>query len=141
VALLPYLFDTDAVSELLKRKPLVAYLDWLLTIPREDQFISAVTVGELYHGAYRSQARDRHLDNIEGRVLPAVTVLPYDVAVAKVFGRVRAELEEAGKRLDDIDLQIAATALHHGLELVTGNVRHFSRISALRLNRVIADAR
>jgi predicted nucleic acid-binding protein len=138
---MPYLFDTDAVSELLKPKPLTAYLDWLRAVPREDQFISAVTVGELYHGAYRSPARDRHLDNIENRVLPAVTSLPYDVAVAKVCGRLRAELEKAGKRLDDADLQIAATAIHHGLELVTGNVRHFSRISELQLNRIIADAR
>lgn len=138
---MPWLFDTDAVSELLKPKPLAAYLEWLRAVPREDQFISAVSVGELYHGAYRSRAHDRHLDNIENRILPAVTVLPYDAAVAKVFGRLRAELELAGKRLADADLQIAATALHHGLELVTGNVRHFSRIGELRLNRVLADAR
>jgi predicted nucleic acid-binding protein len=136
-----YLFDTDAISELLRRKPLAAYLHWVRTVPREDQFISAVSVGELYHGAYRSQARDRHLTNIEERVLAAVTIVPYDAAVAKVFGRVRAELEAAGTRLADADLQIAATALHHGLELVTGNVRHFSRIHGLQINRVLADAR
>jgi predicted nucleic acid-binding protein len=100
-----------------------------------------VTVGELYHGAYRSKARDRHLENIEDRVLPAVTILPYDTAVAKFFGRVRATLEGAGARLDDADLQIAATALYHNLELVTGNVRHFARISDLQLSRVLADAK
>jgi predicted nucleic acid-binding protein len=137
----PHLFDTDAISELLRRKPLAAYLDWVRTVPREDQFVSAVSVGELYHGAYRSQARDRHLTNIEERVLAAVTILPYDAAVAKVFGRVRAELEAAGTRLADADLRIAATAMHHGLELVTGNVRHFSRIHGLRINPVVADAR
>lgn len=138
---MPYLFDTDAVSELLRPKPLPLYVEWIRRVPREDQFISSVTAGELYHGAYRSQARDRHLANIEKRVLPAVTVLPYDVAVAKFFGRVRADLENAGTRLDDADVQIAATALHHRLELVTGNVRHFERISALRVNRVLAGAR
>lgn len=103
--------------------------------------MSAVSVGELYHGAYRSEARERHLTNIEEIVLPAVTVLPYDAAVAKVFGQISAELEAAGTRLDDADLQIAATAVHHGLELVTGNVRHFSRIGGLHLNRILADAR
>lgn len=138
---MPYLFDTDAVSELLRRKPLARYLEWLKSVPREDQFISAVTVGELYHGAYRSPARARHLTNIEERVLPAVTILPYDAGIAKVFGQLRAELEHAGTRLDDADLQIASTALHHGLELVTGNVRHFARIESLRLNRILADAR
>lgn len=138
---MPYLFDTDAISELFRPRPLAAYLEWLRTVPREDQFTSAVTVGELFKGAYRSPARARHLANIEQRVLPAVTVLPYDVATARVFGEVRAALEASGTILADADLQIAATAIHHGLELVTGNLRHFERIAGLRLNRVLADAR
>jgi predicted nucleic acid-binding protein len=136
-----YLFDTDAVSEVLRPKPLPTFLEWLRGVPREDQFISAITVGELYHGAYRSAARERHLTNIEERVLPAVTVLPYDASVAKVFGELRAALEGAGTRLDDADLQIASTALHHGLELVTGNIRHFRRVPGLRVNSAMADAR
>ncbi len=138
---MPYLFDTDAISELLKPRPLPAYVEWLQTVPREDQFASAVAVGELYKGAFRSQAKERHLANIEQRVLPAVTVLPYDVAIARVFGETRAQLEEAGTVLADADLQIAATAIYHGLELVTGNIRHFERIPGLRLNRILSDAR
>ena len=136
-----YLFDTDAISELLRPRPLPTYLDWLKTIPREDQFASAVTVGELFKGACRSSARERHLKNIEERVLAAVTALPFDVSVARVFGKVRAHLEETGSILPDVDLQIAATALYHDLELVTGNVRHFQRIPHLRLNRILADSR
>lgn len=138
---MPYLFDTDAVSELLRPRPSLSYVQWVRTVPREDQFISAVTVGEFYQGAYRSKARDRHIANIEGRVLTAVTVLPFDTAVAKVFGRVRAALEAAGTRLEDADLQIAATAVHHGLELVTGNLRHFARVPELRFSRALTDAR
>lgn len=138
---MPYLFDTDAVSELLRSKPAPAYVRWVGLIAREDQFVSAITAGELYHGAYRSSATERHLENIETRVLPAVTVLPYDSAVAKVFGRLRAELESAGTRLDDADLQIAATALYHGLELVTGNLRHFQRIPDLHINHALGDAK
>jgi predicted nucleic acid-binding protein len=110
-----YLFDTDAISELLRPRPLQAYLDWLGTIPREGQFTSAVTVGELFKGAYRSAAKERHLKNIEERVLPAVTTLPYDVSVARVFGRMRADLERSENILADADLQIAATALYHDL--------------------------
>ena len=136
-----YLFDTDAISELLKPRPLPRYVEWLRTIPREDQFTSAVSIGELYKGAYRSKAKERHLENIETRVLPAVTVLPYDVAVSRVFGQIRAALEEAGTILPDADLQIAATAIYHGPELVTGNVRHFERIPGLRVNRILTEAR
>jgi tRNA(fMet)-specific endonuclease VapC len=136
-----FLFDTDAISELLRPRPARSYIDWLLKVPREEQFSSAVVIGELYKGAYRSQTRDRHLTNIENRILPAVTVLPYDTAVAKVFGKIRAHLEESGTILPDADLQIAATALGHDLELVTGNLRHFMRISGLKLNTILADSR
>jgi len=138
---MPYLFDTDAISELLRPHPLPAYVAWLSAVPREDQFTSAVVIGELYKGAYRSQARDRHLTNIERRILPAVTALPYDVATARVFGQTRAHLEEEGTILPDADVQIAATAIYHGLELVTGNLRHFPRIPLLKINPVLADAR
>ena len=138
---LAYLFDTDAISELLRARPLQPYLDWLRTIPRDGQFTSAVTVGELFKGAYRSAAKERHLKNIEERVLPAVTTLPYDVSTARVFGRIRADLERSGNILPDADLQIAATALYHDLELVTGNLRQFERIPNLRLNRILAESR
>lgn len=92
-----YLFETDAVSEVLRPRPLGAYLAWLRNVPREAQYTIAVTAGELFKGAYRSPARKRHLTNLEERVLPAVTVLPYDLPVARVFGAIRAELERAGK--------------------------------------------
>jgi len=136
-----FLFDTDAISELLRQRPALAYIKWLMNVPREDQFTSAVVIGELYKGAYRSQARERHLTNIENRILPSVTVLPYDLGCANVFGEVRGYLEETGTILPDADIQIAATAIYHGLELVTGNVRHFQRIKKLRINTVLSDSR
>ncbi len=136
-----YLFDTDAISELLKPRPASGYVRWLAAVPREEQFSSAVVLGELYRGAFRSSAVARHLENIEKRVLPAVTVLSYDAAAARVYGQVRAQLESAGRPLADADLQIAATALLHDLELVTGNVKHFMRVPWLRISPALADAR
>jgi tRNA(fMet)-specific endonuclease VapC len=136
-----YLFDTDAISEVLKPRPAAGYVRWLASIPREEQFTSAVVVGELYKGAFRSSAVTRHLENVEKRVLPAVTVLSYDTAAARVYGQVRARLESAGRPLADADLQIAATALLHDLELVTGNVKHFKRVPGLRISPVLAEAR
>jgi tRNA(fMet)-specific endonuclease VapC len=136
-----FLFDTDAISELLRPRPAMAYIKWLMKVPREEQFTSAVVIGELYKGAYRSRSRERHLSNIEQRILPSVTVLPYDTGIAKVFGRIRAHLEEKGTILPDVDIQIAATALGHGLQLVTGNLRHFRRIDGLTLNTILADSR
>lgn len=139
--MMAYLFDTDAISELLKPRPAAGYVRWLAAVPREEQFTSAVVVGELYKGAFRSSAVARHLENIEKRVLPAVTVLSYDAPAARVYGQVRAQLESAGRPLADADLQIAATALLHDLELVTGNVKHFKRVPHLRISPALADAR
>lgn len=136
-----FLFDTDAISEPFRKQPLPAFLTWLSTTPVERQFTSAVVIGELYSGAHRQRAAQRLFTIIDERVLPYVTVLPYDAAVAQVFGRLDAELRDAGTPLDAPDLQIAATAIHHDLELVTGNVRHFERIPALRLCLALANAR
>jgi predicted nucleic acid-binding protein len=100
-----------------------------------------VVVGELYKGAYRSAHRGLHLEQIEVKVLPAVTVLPYDTAVARMYGEIDAQLYRLRLPLADADLQIAATALHHGLLMVTGNIRHFARIPGLSVVPVLADAR
>jgi predicted nucleic acid-binding protein len=136
-----YLFDTDAISELLRPRPAPAYVEWLTGVPREDQFTSAVVIGELYRGAFRSPARERHLVNIRQRIIPAVTVLPYDVAIAEVYGLLSAQLEEAGQALADADLQIAATAVYHNLELLSGNLKHFARIPQLRCNPILTKTR
>jgi predicted nucleic acid-binding protein len=136
-----YLFDTDAISEALRPRPLRGYMAWLETIPRSEQFTSAVVMGELYRGAYRSARAEHHIRNIEERVLPSVTVLGYGTGAAMVYGRIAAELESAGLRLADADLQIAATTLRHDLELVTGNLQHFRRVPRLRICSVLAEQR
>ena len=136
-----YLFDTDAISEAFRARPLPMYLAWLAAVARDDQFTSAVVIGELYKGALRSPHRERHLENIDARVLSAVTVLPYDIGVARVYGAIHAELESSGKTLANADVQIAATAVHHTLELVTGNLRHFRRVPGLRLSPILEQAR
>ncbi len=58
---------------------------------------------------------------------------------SSVYGALQARLADAGQALADADLQIAATAVHHDLELVTGHLRHFRRITGLRICTVLAD--
>ena len=138
---MPYLFDTDALSEVLKPRPAAGYLDWLRAVPREEQFTSAICVAELFEGAFLAQHCERHLRNIVDRVLPALIVLPFDVDTARVFGELAAGLSKAGESLADPDLQIAATAVRHDLEFVTGNLRHFARVPGLRVERILARSR
>jgi predicted nucleic acid-binding protein len=136
-----FLFDTDAISELLRKRPAEAYLRWIRDVAPADQFASAITVGELYRGAFRAPDRERWLERIETALLPRLSVLPYDVRVARVYGEIRAGAELAGRMPGDADLMIAATALAHGLTLVTGNLRHFRDIPGLPLDDVLARAR
>ena len=49
------------------------------------------------------------------------------------FALIRGDLRYRGELIGDPDILIAATALHHNLTLVTGNVRHFQRIAGLAL--------
>ena len=70
-----------------------------------------------------------------------MTVLPFDLGTARVFGELQADLESRGLSPGDADVQIAATAIRHGLELVTGNLHHHQRVPGLRIATVLADAR
>ena len=125
-----YLFHSDAIVEALRSEPREAYLEWLRRLPREEQFTSAVSVGELFRGADESSDPKEHLRNIEERVLPALTILPFDVAVARPFGELQADSGVSGE-LSERELQVAATALYHGLEVVTGRTGRFRRVPGL----------
>ncbi len=127
-----YLFHADAIAEVLRSEPREAYLDWLRSVPREDQFTSAISVSEVYRGADQSGETEHHVRNIEERILPAVTVLPFDVAVARTFGELRAALEDA-QAVSSQELQVAATALYHGLAIVTSRTGRFRRIPGLQV--------
>ena len=48
-----YLLDTDILSHLAKRKPSTALVAKLASVPREAQFTSSVTLGEMVNGPYR----------------------------------------------------------------------------------------
>jgi tRNA(fMet)-specific endonuclease VapC len=132
-----FLFDADTLSQVLKPSPSPNLLMRLATVPPEQQFTTAITVGEMVYGAHRSQRRDHLLRQLEQRVWPNVQILPFDHAAGETYGQIRAELERAGTPLAEPDLRIAAIALTHNFTVVTGNVRHFSRVTRLRVENWI----
>jgi len=137
-----YLFDTDAISHLAKKRPLPDYLRWLETVPTAEQFTCAPVIGELFAGAL-AVGDERLLARIRDDVILGVAaVVPFGVAEAECYGRLRAALHREGQGLADLDLQIAACAMAHGLALVTGNRKHFARLVPLGLTCcwVLADA-
>ncbi len=128
-----YLFDTDVITNVFKKRPSPNLLARLKSLPRRHQFISAVTISEIIYGAYKSNRPGFHIQNLQDILLPAVNVVGFDAKAAYVYGRLRAGLERSGVPVSLADLKIAAIAMANDLCLVSGNTRHFSRIPGLKL--------
>ena len=82
--------------------------------------ISVITVAELHAGVLAAgdvDARARRLATLN--VIADIEALPIDTAVAEAWALLRVHLAEAGRRLNVNDLWIAATAVAHGLPLVS----------------------
>jgi len=131
-----YCFDTDVLSATLWRRPPIELVRALAQVAPEHQSTTSITVGELLYGA-RKRGSLRLTHQIREVVLAALTVLPFDETAARAYAEVRTDLEQAGQRLDEPDLRIAAIALSRDLTLVTGNVRHFERVKGLRVENWI----
>jgi tRNA(fMet)-specific endonuclease VapC len=98
--------------------------------PTEELAVTAISVGELAHGVFRSRRVDENMARLDA-LLAAVVVLVYDERAARHCGRAKAELERAGMPVSDLDLQIASIALEHNVPLVTHNRPHFERVPGL----------
>ncbi len=97
--------------------------------------LSVISLAELYEGVQGdvdSQRSERELDAF----LERVYLLDLDEGTCRIFGRERARLRSAGMLIGDLDLLIGATALRHGLTLLTNNRRHFDRIEGLAIESV-----
>ena len=131
-----FCFDTDVISAVLKRDPPLHLIRRLVQIPPEEQFTTAINLGELLYGAAK-RGSDRLAARVREIVFQVQTVLSFDERAAEVYGPLRAQLESEGRRLDEPDLRIASIALSRDLTLVTGNVRHFTRVPDLRVENWI----
>jgi tRNA(fMet)-specific endonuclease VapC len=125
-----YLIDTDILIYSLKGDPRVMH--HLRRTASDPKAISVISYGELLYGAHKSARPAENLARVRrlGEVLP---VVPVSAAVMESFGSLKAQLETWGRRLDDFDLVIAATAMTLGYRLVTNNEKHFARIDGLPL--------
>jgi tRNA(fMet)-specific endonuclease VapC len=105
--------------------------------PGDELAITAMTIGELVHGAHRSARASANLRAIDN-LLSLTTVLSFDDAAGRIFGKTKAQLQWAGAPIEDLDLQIASIALHHDALLVTHNQKHFKRVPELKLEDWLA---
>ena len=94
--------------------------------------LSFATVAELYKGARKRGWSGDRSQQMEAD-LQRYLVIEYDAALARTCGELLAERESAGRRMEEFDARIAATALRHGIPLATNNRRHFDGIPGLVL--------
>jgi len=124
-----YLLDTNIISETRKPRPHGGVLAWIRSIPPEQLFLSAVTMGELQRGLERVYENDlgkaqeihRWIDRLAG----AFEVIPADGAI---FRRWASLTKGRSKHLWE-DALIAATAYERGLTIATRNTKDFEAFS------------
>jgi len=126
---LSYRLDTDICSAYVKGYATVfgRFLQY-----GGNLHISTITLGELLTWGLRASAAPRRLTKIR-EFLELVSVLDVTPEVAWKFGEIRAALLDAGGRVPEMDLMIAASALVSNLTVVTHNTADFAQIHGLRL--------
>ena len=129
-----YLLDTNVDSELRKIKPHGAVMTWFHSVPSQSLHLSSVILGEIQAGIELTREHDKAkaleveawLDGLQA----SFSVLHADAAVCRRWAKI------THRRADhhDQDATIAATALVHGLPVVTRNVKDFKSFGVALLD-------
>ncbi len=123
-----FLVDANVLSEPTKSAPNPKVVEWL-TDHEGELVVDAVVLGELSVGilVYPAGRKRAALERWFESVVQTIECLPWDAGVSLRWARMVSQLKRKGQSLPLLDSMIAATALHHGLTVVTRNTRDFQR--------------
>jgi predicted nucleic acid-binding protein len=130
-----YLLDTNVLSELGRPRPSQQVVDWFQATPAVELYLSVVVIGELRNAAERLRGRDlARSAKLEAWIAGVRTeyrdrILPVTVPIAEAWGRLRARAT-----LPVVDTFLVATALVHGLVVVSRDVSTAERVGVPWLN-------
>ncbi len=134
------LLDTDILSELSKGKnPTVARHATAYRRTFGRYTLSTITVMEIVRGFHRNQSFNKLQTFLSS--IAAEEILPFSQDAAELAGRIAGDLDRIGQPIGLADPMIAAIALEHGFELVTGNTAHFRRVQQLGYPLTLANWR
>ena len=129
-----YLLDTCVLSEPFKRQPNQQVIAWLRSVDQSSLYTPSVVLGEMRKGVEKmpASARKEMLEKwlADYRRFYADNIVPFDAEVAMAWGKLVGRLQLEGMSTPVIDSQIAATAIYHGMTLVTRNVRDMQATGA-----------
>jgi tRNA(fMet)-specific endonuclease VapC len=124
------LLDTDTLSEIFRGKnPTVMARASAYARSHQRFRISTITEVEISRGWYHSDKPDRALA-FRAWLAARCDCIGLGSEVGWLAGEIAGVLGRTGNEVGLADVCIAATALHHGLVLVTGNIRHHERVRA-----------
>ncbi|MBI3972159.1 MAG: type II toxin-antitoxin system VapC family toxin [Chloroflexi bacterium] len=134
----PTLLDTDTLSEVIKGRNARVRQRAKEYLADHGQFtFSIITRYEILRGLKAKRA-NRQVAAFEVRCRES-NVLPLTDEIVVAAAEIYADLYRTGRLISDADILIAATAIVHGLTLVTNNTRHFDRIKGLTTQSWVAD--
>lgn len=134
------LLDTCILAELRKPEGSPAVKAALDLVVSEDLFLSVLTIGEITKGiallqsGRQKQALAEWLAGLECHFNDRI--LPLSKEIAIMWGELTARAQTEGITVPACDGLIAATALYHGLHVMTRNVKHFRATGVLILDPV-----
>lgn len=129
------LLDTNILAELVKPNGSPAVRAALAEIPTANVFLSVITLGEIVKGIAllapgpKKKHLTKWLAGIESDY--GERVLPLDIETARIWGELTARAQKSGVVIPTADGLLAATALRHGLHIMTRNTKHFAASGAL----------
>lgn len=126
------LLDSDIVSYLMRGHPQATARANAYRAEHETFTISAITRYEVLKGL-RARGASTKLDFFE-QFCQSNNVLPLTEDIIVRATDIYADLYRRGTLISDPDILIAATALVHGLVVITNNTRHFNRITGLQID-------
>ena len=126
-----FLLDTNACVDYLNRR-FANVVERIQSSSPEEICLSSVVVAELRYGADRSGKKAENHQRLD-LLTSNIQCIDFDVAAARVYGRVRSALETKGTPIGPYDMMIAAHTLSLGLILVTDNEDEFQRVAGLKI--------
>ena len=125
-----YLLDTNIISDLI-RNPQGKAAKQIAKRGEDNICTSIIVAAELRYGCAKSGSA--RLSKAVEDLLAEIDALPFDAPADIEYGRIRSELEAAGRPIGGNDLLIGAHALATGAIIVTANVAKFKRVRGLKV--------
>lgn len=127
------LLDTDILIGLLRNNKEAVRVISNLLAKHIILFTTSINTAELYFGAHLSEKSQENLEAVE-KLTKTINIIPFELNHSKIYGEIRSDLQKKGEIINELDIFIATIAIEKDLPIITRNVKHFERITKLKVD-------